>query len=134
MSAFRVLVACAATAVINVQALITTSELASLKAAIVSEFALVPSYGTVCEACASGDSIGGLLRLAFHDAAGGGGRANGCIDFSTPDNNGLQTSTSKLLAAWTPFSSQISFAGMFRGDRSSRLTQALTTCVQYQSF
>ena len=53
------------------------------------------SYGIYCNPCADGDSIGGLVRLPFHDSMGGGrpdgkGGPNGCIDWTTGDNNGLQ--------------------------------------------
>jgi len=46
-----------------------------------------------------GSALGGLVRLAFHDAGtfnGIVGGADGCVDFTSPDNNGLQTVVSSL--------------------------------------
>jgi catalase (peroxidase I) len=86
----------------------------ALEAALAAAFGFptngAGTYGQNCRACAVGDNIGALVRLAFHDAAGGGGGMNGCIDFSAPDNNGLQTIISELEAVWLPFSAMITFA------------------------
>jgi len=50
------------------------------------------TYGNACngqlKSCNDGDNMGALVRLVFHDSAGGGG-SNGCIDFNEPDNAGL---------------------------------------------
>jgi hypothetical protein len=48
-----------------------------------------------CSPCKLGDIIGAMVRLSFHDAAGGGG-ANGCVDFTERDNNGLQEVVGQL--------------------------------------
>lgn len=63
------------------------------------------SYGEYCNPCIHGDNIGALVRLPFHDAMGGGrpdgkGGPNGCIDWTTADNNGLQAVVATLNAAW----------------------------------
>ena len=87
---------------------------AQLEAAITQAFGLRSSYGTPCNPCAAGDAIGVLVRLAFHDAAGGGGRADGCVDFTSPENNGLQSTVSTLRALWQPLSGRgVSLADTF---------------------
>ena len=57
------------------------------------------SYGLPCNdkvrSCPVGNTLGALVRLVFHDAAGTGG-SNGCIDFNTSDNNGLQEIVGQL--------------------------------------
>ena len=86
------------------------STVASLENAITQAFDLGSSYGDACNPCQRGDDIGGLLRLAFHDAVGGGG-ANGCLDIeNTLDHAGLQEIMNTLTDAWLPFASEISFA------------------------
>jgi len=78
----------------------------TLKSAIVSNFGLTPTYGDLCAPCQAGDTIGALVRLAFHDAAGGPGTPsnlpgpNGCIDFTASANNGLQKIVSNLTALY----------------------------------
>lgn len=54
--------------------------------------------------------MGGLVRLAFHDATGGSGRVDGCIDVAEPANAGLEPIVSQLHEAWLPFADVISFA------------------------
>jgi len=61
----------------------------NLEANIENAFGLRPFYGEVCSPCAGGDAVGVLVRLAFHDASGPNG-ADGCIDFSTGENAGVQ--------------------------------------------
>ena len=65
------------------------------------------------------------MRLSFHDAFGEGTSPNGCIDFSEPDNNGLQTIVAQLAASWAPFSSSIS--------RADYWVLAATLAIQYAS-
>jgi len=90
---------------------ITSSELADVEASIAAAFDLQPSsYGEPCDPCAQGDAVGGLVRLAFHDAAGGGDRANGCVDLSDPENSGLAPIIDQLESAWRPFADVLSFA------------------------
>jgi len=86
-------------------------ELASLEASILDEFDMQnSSYGVPCEPCAQGDAVGGLVRLAFHDATGSGGRSNGCIDLAAPENGGLAPIVAQLQQAWQPFVDIVSFA------------------------
>jgi hypothetical protein len=73
---------------------LTTDDITGIKATITSTFEMEASYGTYCNGkvstCAMGDTVGKLVRLAFHDATGNGG-ANGCIDFvNTKANKGLE--------------------------------------------
>jgi len=90
---------------------ITSSELADVEASIATEFGLrQSSYGEPCDPCAQGDAVGGLVRLAFHDAAGGGDRSNGCVDLSDPENSGLAPIIDQLEQAWRPFAGVLSFA------------------------
>jgi hypothetical protein len=120
-------------------AALTTAQVAEIRAAIVSDFGMTATYGVVrgragggeclplprrrrhtrptrrsraqpCNPCALGDTYGALVRLAFHDAFGEGKTSNGCIDFSAPDNNGLQEIVGQLTASRAPFASIISAA------------------------
>lgn len=91
---------------------------AELRAAVIDTFKLPQggSYGDTCVLCANGGAIGALVRVSFHDAAGGGGPdsnggANGCIDPTNSDNNGLAVITSQLNAIQARFQSYLS-----RGD------------------
>ena len=59
--------------------------------------------------CPLSHIYGGIVRLAFHDASGTGG-PNGCIDFTTPDNNGLQDIVALLDKIYVGFSNVISKA------------------------
>jgi hypothetical protein len=79
---------------------LTSADVDTISAAIVSTFGLTPSYGTFCNGaiapCPLGDNIGALVRLPFHDATGNGG-PNGCIDFEfTSSNDGLQEVVGQL--------------------------------------
>ena len=81
--------------------LLTSTQVATMEAALTSYFNLTASYGVRCNPCNVGDNIGALVRLVFHDAFGGGGPTgaggmNGCIDFNEPDNNGLQEVVGQL--------------------------------------
>lgn len=97
---------------------LTQSQVDVITEDIVATFALIPSYGSSCNskvsACPTGDNIGALVRLVFHDAAGNGG-PNGCIDFNTPENNGLQDVVSSLEQLYTSknYSSIISKADLY---------------------
>jgi hypothetical protein len=58
----------------------------------------------VCNACDAGHVLGAIVRLAFHDAAGVAGATgvaggNGCLDYSTRENNDLQPTQAALDAA-----------------------------------
>ena len=68
----------------------------------------------VCNPCALGDAIGALLRLAFHDAFGGGrggvGGPNGCVNLDNPINRGLAEVIGQMDAARAPFAGAISRA------------------------
>ena len=66
-----------------------------------------------------------MVRLAFHDVFGQGLTSNGCIDFSEPANNGLQTIVSQLTASWLPFSAKISRADFW--------VLAATLAIQFSS-
>jgi len=57
--------------------LVTQALVLDLEAAIAFFFGLEASYDEYCEPCVKGDNMGALVRLGFHDAAGGGGRVNG---------------------------------------------------------
>lgn len=58
---------------------------------------------------------GGLVRLAFHDAAtyskiSKSGGADGCVNLNDPDNAGLQNHTEAMEKLWLPFKDRISRA------------------------
>ena len=98
MGGFRFTLALLALALTTVHAAplppLNASTYAALRSLVATTFNLSASYGTSCVSCPAGDTVGGLVRLAFHDAAGGGGPAgvggaNGCLDLSTPLNNDL---------------------------------------------
>lgn len=91
----------------------STVTVTAFRAGIATEFSLpvLGSYGKRClGGCALGHSIGQLVRLPFHDAAGGGGLSglggpNGCIDPLSSDNAGLAavvTRVSNVRAATAP--------------------------------
>ena len=76
---------------------------------IINGVGLRPFYGEPCDyfdsnkPCAMSHVIGAIVRLPFHDAAGGSnkltyinGGANGCIDPKMDGNNGLQDIIAKL--------------------------------------
>ena len=68
-------------------------DLLSVRSAVMSSFALSPSFGRRCSACDEGHVLGSMLRLVFHDAAGGpvGEGSNGCVDLSSRVNAGLHS-------------------------------------------
>jgi hypothetical protein len=73
---------------------------AAIEAAVTEYFNFTATYGTDCNPlegppCPAGDNVGAVIRLPFHDAFGGGG-PNGCIDFDTAANNGLQQVVGQL--------------------------------------
>ena len=119
----------AATAATVVYAL-TQADIAEMHTAIKTEFQLTESYGQRCAPCDLGDNIGAVVRLIFHDAAGGGGPngeggMNGCIDFSTPDHRGLETVVGMLDDIYPAYSSKISKADFW--------LLAATLAIQYAS-
>ena len=59
--------------------------------------------------CPLSHIYGGVVRLAFHDAVGTGG-PNGCIDFTKPENNGLQDIVKLLNKIYAPYANLISKA------------------------
>ena len=66
----------------------------------------------------NGEAVGALLRLAFHDAAGGGGPLgaggpNGCVDATTSKNAGLADVQARLDLARAPFVGEVSRADFF---------------------
>jgi len=76
---------------------------------LINGIGLRPFYGEPCDyfnaqkPCAMSHVIGAIVRLPFHDAAGGSnkltyvnGGANGCIDPKMGGNNGLQDIVAKL--------------------------------------
>ena len=81
---------------------------AAMRAALKSAFGLTSGvYGSYCMACPQGDAIGALVRLAFHDSAGGGGAwkaggPNGCIDDLEAANKGLVEVRAQLDAVRSP--------------------------------
>ena len=99
-------------------AALTSSDITDMTTSIKNAFGFTGAgaYGKVCNPCTDGDNIGALVRLVFHDAAGGGGPnglggMNGCLDFvGTTDHNGLQSVVATLNTTWTPYKSKISRA------------------------
>ena len=90
---------------------LTSEDIAAIESAISSAFGLsAAGYGIRCAPCTLGDAVGGLVRLAFHDAAGGSGRVDGCIDVTEPANAGLEPIVTQLHETWLPFAEEISFA------------------------
>lgn len=94
-----------------------------MRAALAAAFGLeAGQYGLYCmgdKGCAQGDAVGALVRLAFHDSAGGGGAwgkggPNGCIDDSEAANKGLTEIRAQLDAVRSPaFEGIISRADFF---------------------
>ena len=61
----------------NVSArILTTNDVNTISTDIVNTFNITPQYGIICNdkvtPCPLGNLFGGILRLAFHDAAGNG--------------------------------------------------------------
>jgi hypothetical protein len=79
---------------------VSAAQLAQIRALIISQFKLQPGFGTLCNdpvtSCPLAHACGALIRLAFHDSVGGGNRPNGCIDFTTGANGGLDQAVSGL--------------------------------------
>lgn len=80
--------ACAAAPGIN------ASTYAAIRSDVQRGLGLTPSYGRPCLDCPDGHIVGGIVRLAFHDAVGAAGPnrrfgPNGCLDLTTSANNGL---------------------------------------------
>ena len=80
---------------------LTIQEVNSIKIGISSHFSMYATYGDVCNGkaspCRMGDTMGALVRLVFHDSAGGALGPNGCIDFIHTDaNRGLEEVISSL--------------------------------------
>jgi hypothetical protein len=127
---FRALVLALAAAA-AAHALSAASE-AAARGALKQQLGLDASYGAACAPCAEGDTIGQLLRLAFHDSAGGGGPhgaggANGCIDNSTSDNAGLAGIQARVDAVRAPFAHLISRADFFVLAATVAVEAATTT-------
>ncbi len=93
---------------------INSTVYASLRASVQNAFSLSPSYGLLCAACDAGHTLGAIVRLAFHDAAGVN-RPNGCIDYSTADNSNLADTQAKLDSArlGNPFGLLVSKADFY---------------------
>jgi hypothetical protein len=72
---------------------VTAAQLQQIRLLIIQQFHLQAGFGAQCDdlvsPCAMSHSAGALIRLAFHDSMGGGNRPNGCIDFTTGANGGL---------------------------------------------
>jgi hypothetical protein len=112
-------------------ALLTPTDVAAMERAITNYYGFIPQYGAPCNPCTQGDNIGALVRLMFHDAFGGGGLANkggmnGCIDFATADNNGLQEVVGQLNKLYPPFSSKISKADFWLLAANTAIKYATT--------
>ena len=100
---------------------VSSSDLDEFGREIDTAFGWNSTYGEPCAACDQGDTKGAIVRMVFHDAVGGGGRTNGCVDFSTPDNNGLQDMDATLRAIWqTSAPTGLSYADtiVFAGGRA----------------
>ena len=105
---------------------------AAARGALKQQLGLGASYGAACAPCAEGDTIGALLRLAFHDSAGGGGPrgaggANGCIDNTTSDNAGLAGIEARVDAVRAPFAHLVSRADFFVLAATVAIEAATTT-------
>ena len=97
-------------------AALTTADVAEMQDVLTRAMGLSAAYGLPCAPCELGGAIGGVVRLVFHDASGGGGKnriggPNGCIDFAgTKASFGLQGDVALLAAARAPYASRISVA------------------------
>jgi len=114
-------------------AVVSAADEATARAAIRAQLALEGGhYGEACAPCAAGDTIGKLVRLAFHDAGGGAGRhgvggANGCIDSTTSDNAGLAPIQARLDEVSASFAAIISRADFFVLAATVAIEAATTT-------
>jgi catalase (peroxidase I) len=115
---------------------LNTSTVARADAAVLAAFGLpaAGSYGAYCNPCPYGDAVGGLVRLPFHDAVGGGrpdgkGGPNGCIDPTFAGNAGLAPVVANLTAAYTAggFDALMSKADFFvlAGNAAVRVASTL---------
>lgn len=94
---------------------------AAFRAGVATEFGLPTggSYGKICtDGCALGHAIGQLVRLAFHDAAGGGGAGglggpDGCIDPTASDNAGLAPVATRIRSVRDATAANITLADAF---------------------
>ena len=133
MNLFTILAAAAAlVAVASATYTLTASDVTAMQASITAKFGMGNSYRTPCNPCALGDNYGALVRLVFHDAAGGGGPngnggMNGCIDFNTSDNNGLQEVVGQLDSIYTAYASKISKADFWLLAANLAIQYASTT-------
>lgn len=115
---------------------LNTTTVARADAAILAAFGLplTGTYGPYCNPCPFGDAVGGLVRLPFHDAVGGGrpngkGGPNGCIDPTFNGNAGLEPVVANLTAAYTAggFDALMSKADFFviAGNAAVRVASTL---------
>lgn len=92
---------------------LTINQLNEMKTDITNTFGLFPSYGDSCNSktkpCSNGDNMGALVRLAFHDATGGGG-PNGCLDWTSGYHNGLEDVVNTVSKLYQSYSSIISLS------------------------
>jgi len=98
--------------------ILTTAQVAAVSADIVTAFSLSAGYGTPCNPCTLGDTLGGLIVLAFHDAIGGGGPTgnggpNGCIDLNAADNAGLAAVMATYAPIQAKYNKSISIADIW---------------------
>ena len=75
-------------------AAINASTYAAIRNDVQVGLGLTPSYGRACLGCPGGHIVGGIVRLAFHDAVGAAGPnrrfgPNGCLDLTTSANDNL---------------------------------------------
>ena len=111
---------------------LTASDVTAMQATITAKFGMGNSYRTPCNPCTLGDNYGALVRLIFHDAAGGGGPngnggMNGCIDFTTSDNKGLEAVVATLDTIYTDYSDKISKADFWLLAANLAIQYASTT-------
>ena len=98
---------------------LNATQITTMQDAITSAFGLSATYGAVCGiTCPNAHNFGQLIRIPFHDATGGTeidrvapGGANGCLDFTTSENNGMLEAITTLRSLHTArFSAELSFA------------------------
>lgn len=114
---------------------LNTSTIAAIQVELIKffQFPANGTYGAVCNPCKFGDTVGALVRLPFHDSLGGGrpngkGGPNGCIDFTTNDNNGLQTIVATLQGVYSgSWSTLLSFADFIVLAGNTAILAATTT-------
>ena len=111
---------------------LTAADVTAMQASIKTKFGMGNSYGTPCAPCTLGDNYGALVRLIFHDAAGGGGPngqggMNGCLDFTQSDHNGLTEVVAQLDDIYPAYSSKISKADFWLLAANLAIQYASTT-------